>query len=50
EPEGDGSPLEEGGALRWHSRESLLQAIADGVIQDAKTELALNRFTSRGGG
>jgi ADP-ribose pyrophosphatase len=42
--EGDGTPLEEGGALAWRSTLSLQKAIADGVIQDAKTELALGRF------
>ena len=46
-PEGDGSPLEEGGALRWRTADDLAQAIADGVIQDAKTELALGRFLAR---
>jgi ADP-ribose pyrophosphatase len=46
-PEGDGSPLEEGGVLTWRSRASLEQALAEGVIQDAKTELALNRFLAR---
>lgn len=47
EPEaaqGDGSPLEEGGAITWRDEASLRKAIADGVIQDAKTELALVRF------
>ncbi|HEY1086821.1 MAG TPA: NUDIX hydrolase, partial [Archangium sp.] len=44
EPEGDGSPLEEGGATQWRTQVSLEQALADGTIQDAKTELALNRF------
>jgi ADP-ribose pyrophosphatase len=43
-PVGDGSPLEEGGALKWRSLESLHAAFAAGEIQDAKTELALNRF------
>lgn len=43
-PEGDGSPLEEGGATQWRTQASLEQALADGTIQDAKTELALNRF------
>lgn len=47
-PEGDGSPLEEGGALRWRSLESLSQAIAQGEVQDAKTELALRRFRDAG--
>lgn len=43
-PAGDGSPLEEGGALSWRSEASLRAAIDDGTIQDAKTELALERF------
>ncbi len=47
-PEGDGSPLEEGGVTQWRTREALEAAIADGTIQDAKTELALARFTARG--
>lgn len=43
-PRGDGSPLEEGGALTWRARGALEAALADGTIQDAKTELALRRF------
>lgn len=43
-PKGDGSPLEEGGATQWRTQASLEQALADGTIQDAKTELALARF------
>lgn len=53
EPEaaaGDGSPLEEGGAVTWRDEAALKQAIAGGIIQDAKTELALARFlASRAG-
>jgi ADP-ribose pyrophosphatase len=48
-PQGDGSPLEEGGTLTWRSRASLEQALATGEIQDAKTELALNRYLARAG-
>lgn len=48
-PAGDGSPLEEGGAVTWRSLESLRAALADGTIQDAKTELALVRFLARRG-
>jgi ADP-ribose pyrophosphatase len=44
EPQGDGSPLEEGGALRWWSPAALREALRSGEIQDAKTELALRRF------
>lgn len=43
-PEGDGSPLEEGGVTEWRSLLSMQTALGDGTIQDAKTELALNRF------
>lgn len=43
-PLGDGSPLEEGGALRWRTARELEAAIGAGEIQDAKTELALARF------
>lgn len=46
-PEGDGSPLEEGGRLRWWSPEGLLEACFSGEVQDAKTEVALRRFLSR---
>jgi len=44
EPKGDGSPMEEGGKLRWRSIDELKQAIASGEIQDAKTEVVLHRF------
>ena len=43
-PAGDGSPLEDGGSLRWRSGPELEQAMASGEIQDAKSELALSRF------
>jgi len=43
-PPGDGSPLEEGGALTWWTREGLRGALADGRVQDAKTELGLSRL------
>lgn len=46
-PRGDGSPLEEGGVLRWRTVASLRAAIEAGEIQDAKTELALQRFLER---
>lgn len=46
---GDGSALEEGGVLEWRSLASLRQALADGTIQDAKTELALGRFLAARG-
>ncbi|MFO0597617.1 MAG: NUDIX hydrolase [Myxococcaceae bacterium] len=50
EPEpapGDGTPMEEGGAISWRSVAAVQKAIADGVIQDAKTELALGRFLAQ---
>lgn len=43
-PEGDGSPLEEGGAITWHSAAALQRALDDGTIQDAKTEMGFHRF------
>lgn len=46
-PEGDGSPLEEGGKLRWRSAKQLLAAFESGEIQDAKSELMLQRFLRR---
>lgn len=46
-PEGDGSPLEEGGVTQWRPRASLEAALADGTIQDAKTEIAFRRFLAR---
>lgn len=46
-PAGDGSPLEEGGVTAWRTQASLQLALADGTIQDAKTELALARFLAR---
>ncbi len=46
-PEGDGTPLEEGGSTRWRPRAQLEAALADGTIQDAKTELAFRRFLAR---
>jgi ADP-ribose pyrophosphatase len=42
--QGDGSPLEEGGAVTWRTTEAMRAAFADGTIQDAKTELSLARF------
>jgi ADP-ribose pyrophosphatase len=47
-PQGDGSPLEEGGTLRWYSLEGLLQACRQGQVPDAKTEIALTRFRDVG--
>ncbi len=46
-PEGDGSLLEEGGSTQWRSQASMVAAMREGTIQDAKTELAVFRFLSR---
>ncbi len=43
-PVGDGTPLEEGGTMRWWSADELRNACLSGLVQDAKTELALGRF------
>ena len=43
-PPGDGSPLEEGGELRWRALPELLAACRSGEVPDAKTELALTRL------
>lgn len=43
-PEGDGSPLEEGGAITWRTAAALQGALDDGTIQDAKTEMGFHRF------
>ncbi len=47
EAQGDGSPMEEGGALSWRTPEELRAAIDAGQVQDAKTELALERWLRR---
>jgi ADP-ribose pyrophosphatase len=47
EPQGDGSPLEESPGTRWRTAVSLRAAIDSGEVQDAKTELALDRFERR---
>jgi ADP-ribose pyrophosphatase len=44
---GDGSPLEESPEPRWMPLADLQAAIASGEIQDAKTEIALNRYLAR---
>jgi ADP-ribose pyrophosphatase len=43
-PQGDGSPMEEGGKIRWRTAAELFAAFDRGLIQDAKTELILQRF------
>ena len=44
EPEGDGSPLEEGTQLHWRPLHEVLDACRRGDIPDAKTEVALTRL------
>lgn len=44
EPQGDGSPLEEGAELRWHDAQELLAACRRGDVADAKTEMGLTRL------
>lgn len=44
---GDGSPLEEGAELRWRLLEDALRACEEGVIEDAKTEIAFRRLSVR---
>lgn len=43
-PQGDGSPLEEGGVTRWWRLDELVAACREGEIQDAKTELGAYRL------
>lgn len=49
EPPGDGSPMEEGGELRWWGEADFARALTDGTVQDARTELAFGRFGSHVG-
>ncbi|MCP3103156.1 NUDIX hydrolase [Myxococcus sp. K15C18031901] len=49
EPEGDGSPLEEGTLLHWRPLGEVLDACRRGDIPDAKTEVALTRLLARQG-
>lgn len=49
-PEGDGSPLEEGGVTRWRRIDQLLAACRAGELQDAKTELGACRLLAQLGG
>lgn len=46
-PVGDGSPLEEGTAIRWRPIAELVAACQSGEIQDAKTEIAARRLLER---
>ncbi|AGC44379.1 MULTISPECIES: NUDIX hydrolase [Myxococcus] len=49
EPEGDGSPLEEGTLLHWRPFQEVLEACRRGDIPDAKTEVSLTRLLARMG-
>jgi len=44
EPEGDGSPMEEGARVRWMGLDEAIGACLAGEIEDAKTELGLRRL------
>jgi ADP-ribose pyrophosphatase len=44
EPQGDGSPFEQGARLEWVSLEEAFSRISRSEIQDLKTELALRRL------
>jgi ADP-ribose pyrophosphatase len=44
EPEGDGSPLEEGASSYWLELDAAIAAAVAGTLSDAKTELALRRL------
>src|SRR5262249_11791885 len=47
--EGEGSPLEGAPPPRWRTVVELQAAIVSGEVQDAKTEIALNRWLARQG-
>ena len=49
-PPGDGSPFEEGAAVRWALLDEALAACGRGEIRDLKTELVLRRLRERVGG
>jgi ADP-ribose pyrophosphatase len=44
EPQGDGSPFEQGARLEWISLDEAFARIASGSLQDLKTEVALRRL------
>lgn len=46
-PEGDGTPFEGAGELRWWGLAEALAACLDGRIVDSKTEIALHRLAAR---
>jgi ADP-ribose pyrophosphatase len=47
EPQGDGSPFEQGARLEWVSLDEAFARIERGELQDLKTELALRRLRDR---
>ncbi len=47
EPEGDGSPMEEGASVRWLDLDTAIAAGVAGELEDMKTELALRRLRDR---
>jgi len=46
-PSGDGSPFEEGAAVRWSTLDEALAAVERGEINDLKTEVILRRLQQR---
>jgi ADP-ribose diphosphatase len=44
EPEGDGSPLEEGTRLQWRPMLEVLAACRRGEVPDAKLEISITRL------
>lgn len=47
EPEGDGSPMEEGAVTRWMELDAAIAACVAGELEDGKTELGLRRLKER---
>jgi ADP-ribose pyrophosphatase len=47
EPEGDGSPLEEGCRVSWQPLASVLARCVSGELPDAKTEVSIRRLLDR---
>src|SRR5690606_29818211 len=46
-PQGDGSPMEEGGRITWLGLDEAIEACVAGRIEDAKTELVFRRLADR---
>jgi ADP-ribose pyrophosphatase len=44
EPQGDGSPMEEGAEISWRPLPAAIAACVSGEIEDAKTEICLRRL------